>query len=404
MNISSKKFARCGIASVLSVVPLVLTPPALAEDPTPLRYGAGVTFQRDSNLFRVDSEVSGGVQSDNITNGYAYLGFDTTLSRQRLYGNFNFGKTQFSRFSQLDYDKQDIKAGWDGDFPGQVRTGLVWTRTAQLANFADLTIPRRNVITRDAVRLDLDVPVMANWHIVAAGTVNQARNSNTLDRGNDLDGRSVEGGLRYVTPYGNRLDFVGQQTNVDYTERTPNPFSDSAYRERMASLRALWAVTGASRLEGYVGYLERRNENYANRDFSGPSFRVAWTWEPAGSTVVAITAYRTMGAAGDNEFDAAVTKALRIAPVWEVTGKLSLNALLEAGQRRYIGSIFEGLPIEIEAPGRQDDFQSWGVGLRYAALRWLLVDIGYRGERRDSNRYLRDYDDHTGTVTVQIGF
>ncbi|WP_374511675.1 XrtB/PEP-CTERM-associated polysaccharide biosynthesis outer membrane protein EpsL [Niveibacterium sp.] len=404
MNLSSKKFARYGLVSFLSAMPLVLTLTAQAEDPTPLRYGAGMTFQRDSNLFRLDSETPGGVQSDNITNGYAYLGFDTTLSRQRLYGNFNFGKTQFSRFSQLDYDKQDIKAGWDGDFPGQIRTGLTWTHTAQLANFADLTVPRRNLITRDAVRLDLDVPVIANWHIVAAGAANQARNSNTLDRGSDLDGRTVEGGIRYVTPYGNRLDVVGQQTNVGYIERTATPFSDSAYRERSASLRAMWAVSGASRLEGNVGYLERRNENFSNRDFSGPNFRVAWTWEPAGSTVVAVTAYRTMGSAGDNEFDAAATKALRIAPTWDVTGKLSLNAQVEAGQRRYIGSIFEGLPIEIETPGREDDFQSWGLGLRYAALRWLLIDIGYRGERRDSNRYLRDYDDHTGTVTVQIGF
>jgi len=210
--------------------------------------------------------------------------------------------------------------------------------------------------------------------------------------------------VRYVTAYGNRLDFVGQQTNVEYPERTPTPYSDSAYRERTASVRTLWAVTGASRLEGNVGYIERRNEHYANRDFSGPNFRLAWNWEPGGATVVAVTAYRTIGAAGDNEYDAAVTKALRVAPVWEITGKLSLNAQVEAGQRRYIGSIFEGLPIEIDAPGREDDFQSWGVGLRYAALRWLLVDLGYRGERRDSNRYLRDYDDHTGTVTVQIGF
>lgn len=377
----------------MSVVPLVLTPPALAEDPTPLRYGAGVTFQRDSNLFRVDSEASGGVQSDNITNGYAYLGFDTTLSRQRLYGNFNFGKTQFSRFSQLDYDKQDIKAGWDGDFPGQVRTGLAWTRTAQLANFADLVIPRKNVITRDAVRLDLDVPVVSNWHIVAAGVANRARNSSTFDVGNDLDGRSIEGGMRYVTNYGNRLDLVFQQTNVEYINRQAQSDADSAYEEHSASLRTVWAISGSSRIEGYGGYLERRNEHFNNRDFSGPSFRFGWTWEPTGATVIVLTAYRTMGAAGDNEYEAAVTKAVRVAPAWSVTGKLAMDASVEAGQRRYIGDT-----------ERLDDFQSAGLGVRYEALRWLSVALSYRGERRDSNVVKRDYVDHAGTATVQIGF
>ncbi|GAA5182497.1 hypothetical protein GCM10025771_31920 [Niveibacterium umoris] len=400
MTISSKNSACLSLVNVILFSALAVPQCAKAEDPTPLRYGAGVTYQRDSNLFRLDGEATGEVQSDNITSGYAYLGFDTTLSRQRLYGNFNIGRAHFSRFSQLDYDKQDIKTGWSGDFPGQIQTGLVWTRTSQLANFADLNLPRRNVITRDAVRLDLDVPVIASWHIVAAGTVNQSRNSNTLDRGNDLDGHSAEGGVRYVTNYGNRLDLVLQQTNVDYPNRIPQDYGDSAYHERSAYLRALWSASGSSRLEGQFGYLQRRNEHYSNQDFSGPNFKLGWTWEPSGSTVVAVTAYRTMGAAGDNEYEAAATKALRISPVWAITGKLSLAGQIEAGQRSYIGAVHDVSLV----PEREDNFQSLGVSLHYDLARWLGLDLGYRGERRDSNWPQRDYIDHTGTVTVQIGF
>ncbi|MCX9156651.1 outer membrane beta-barrel protein [Niveibacterium sp. 24ML] len=400
MNSSSKNSAGMPLTRIFTVAAAVamLSSPIRAEEATPLRYGAGVTFERDTNLFLRDEDSPGGVQSDNITTGYAYLGFDTTLSRQRLYGNFNVGAAKFNRFSEFDYDKQDINVGWEGNFPHEIRTVLSWTRSAQLANFADFLVVRRNVITRDVLRFDLDVPVVANWHLIGGLGANQSRNSDQEDQVNDLDGRSYEAGVRYVTNYGNRIDLVAQNTSTDYTERSARPWLISGYDERLYSLRLQWAVSGTSRLEGYVGYIDRTNENFERNDFSAPNFRAAWDWDPGSSLAFKLSVYRTTGAAGDNEFLTATTTALRFAPVWRATGKITLKAYVEAGSRDYLGA------ANASVEDRVDDFGSWSLGASYSPFRWLMLDLSYRGQSRDSNRMWLDYINHTGIATVQVGF
>ena len=397
MTTLSKKFARPS-APISCIAVLFLTAVSAtsnAEDASPLRYGAGVIFERDTNLFLRDDEAPGGVQSDNITNAYAYLGFDTTLSRQRLFGNFNFGTVKFNRFSEFDYDKQDINVGWEGNFPHEIHTSLTWTHSAQIASFADFLVVRPNVITRNAVRFDTDFPVVANWHLIGGVGASQSRNSGTEDQLNDLDGRSYEAGVRYVTNYGNRLDLVAQNTSIEYPERTASPTLSSAYDDRQISLRAQWAVSGTSQLEGFVGYIERTNKDNKAQDFSSPNFRAAWNWDPGSSTTFKLSAYRTTGAAGDNEFLTATTSAVRLAPIWRATGKLTANAYVEAGKRDYLGSRIDD--------DRADDFASWSVGLSYSPLRWLMLELTYRGQSRDSSRPNLDYVNHVGIATVQIG-
>lgn len=402
MKKSSKKHPV--LPSVWFATALLLPTCALAEAQDPIRLGAGVSWLTDSNLFRTDSASLGGVTSDRATSAFAILNAETTLSRQRLYANFNIGSVKFSKSSYLDYDTQEFSAGWSGEFPHRVRTGLDWKRTQTLASFADLGAVRRNVIRRDSLNGHFDLPLVMNWHLIGAGGGSQSRNSNEIDAGSDVDGNSAEGGLRYVTSYGNQLDAVLRTTHARYPSRTLSALLDTEYREQLADLRVLWAATGASRLEGHVGYLRRRNQSLDYRNFSGASFRLAHTWQPSGSLGLVTTFYRDMGAAGDNEFDAAVAKGVRVEPGWDLSSKIHVGAALEWAQRDYLGDVLEALLGGAAGEARQDRTRSASLSVAYSPTRWASLSASWRGEKRDSNRALRNYLDHSGTMNVQLLF
>ncbi len=379
--------------------------PACAEEGDAFHFGGGLTYLSDSNIFRTDPDAPGGQRSDNLTNFYGIIGFDKTIGRQELYGNFIFGKTKFSRFSELDYDNQDLKAGWNGNFPAGIHSKLEWARDQHLSNFADLVVPRRNVITADKLSLDLDVPVVNNWHAVGGADLVKTKNSNELDRSNNREGEGLEAGVRYVTPYGNKLDLVYRTSKSQFPDRSVASVTDTGYRDQAGDLRVAWQITGNNRIEGHAGYITRKNDTLTYRDFSGPSFHLSDTWDVTAATTIVSTIYRQIGAAGDNEFDYAVTKGVHIEPVWSVTEKIKLNGRIEWSDRRYLGNLFSeisGLPVS--DPDRNDKTWTGKIGVAYFPTRWLQLSADYSAQQRDSNRPLRSYTDQTGTVTLQLWF
>jgi exopolysaccharide biosynthesis operon protein EpsL len=376
----------------------------MAEEGDAFHYGAGLTYAWDSNLFRQDSASPGGAPSDNLANYYGIVGFDKYIGRQELYGDFTIGRTKFSRFSELDYDNQDITTGWKGYFPHEIRTKFEWLRSQRLANFADLLVVRRNVITSDTLNLDLDVPVYANWHAVGGADLVRIRNSHELDQSNNLDGNGFEGGVRYVTPYGNRLDLVYRETESRFPDRAFTSITDTAYREHNADLRIYWQFSGSNSLEGRAGYLSRDHETLSYRNFSGPSFQLADTWQITASTMLVARIYRKMGDAGDNAFNYAVTKGVRFEPTWNTTAKISVHGALEWSDRRYLGNVYDDITGLSASPDRDDKTFLGSLGVTYTPVRWMQLSADYRGERRNSNQALLDYEDHLGSLTVQLMF
>ncbi|WP_341677859.1 outer membrane beta-barrel protein [Niveibacterium sp. SC-1] len=401
---SSSRLLRALLAG--SGCGLLLQSPALrADEGDAFRYGGGATVQYESNVFRRSDDSPAGAPSDTSFRGYGLLGFDKTWSRQRFYGDFIFGRVHYAEFSELDYNRQDFNAGWKGNFPGNINTGLDWKQTQSLANLSDLLVKRRNVITRDNIDGTLDIPLVANWHLLGGAGYQQSRNSNDIDKVNDLNGVYGEGGARYLTNYGNQFDLVYRELHSEYVRRDTSARVDTRYVERSADLRVRWAPTGNNSLEGFVGFVRREHETLDYRNFAGPSFRLSDTWTLGGSTTLVTTIYRTMGAAGDSEFDYAVTKGLRIAPTYQISAKMSLTGAFEWQDRRYFGSYSsEVLNLPNVASGRTYDDKTLELGLNYQALRWLRTRLSYIGQRRDAQTALSEFSSHTVLLDAQLSF
>lgn len=225
---------KCPLIALVGL--FVLYSHAFAGDGDPFSLGAGANWLTDSNIYRSDS-ASGSVQSDRASSLFALVQAETRISRQRIYAKLNAGQVRFSKLDYLDYDTQDFSGGWDGEFPRQIKAGLDWGRTQSLASFADINVPRRNVIRRDSLNAHADLPLVRNWHLVAAGGNNRTHNSNALDAAGDVDSSSVEGGLRYQTPYGNQIDAILRATDARYPNQSLSALVDTGYREQLADLR-----------------------------------------------------------------------------------------------------------------------------------------------------------------------
>lgn len=379
---------------------------AIADEETEgFHFGGGVNVVNDSNVFRTAPTDPAGVTSAFINTVYGLASFDRTYGQQRLFANVNFGRVFYSNgLSDYDYTSQTVDAGYRLGSWERFNAGLEWVRSAAQVNLADTVFKVPDVVTRDSLTADVDQPVIGDWHLVASATGSWERYSDSASKISDLDRFGGQGGVRYVASYGNRIDLIVGQTHGRYPNGATTAFQDAAYRDRLADLSVSWRFSGSGRLDGHAGYLQRRNETLTFRDFSGLSSDLAWVWAPTGKTTLTLSASRVMGAAGDVEFLTAVTKTLRLAPAWQATEKIKLEAALYRSVRDYFG---QALPLLVPGgtlppPEHVDTILGGSITATWVMERWLTLSADLRTDHRDSNLATWVYSDRTAGISARL--
>jgi hypothetical protein len=383
---------------------LVATDACAADDTEGFHFGGGVNVANDTNVFRTAPTDPAGVTSAWVTTLYGLAGFDRTYGQQHVFANVNFGRVLYSGgLSPYDYDSQTGDAGYRLGSWERFNVGIEWVRSVAQVNFGDTVFKVPDVVTRDSLTLDVDQPVIGDWHLIANGSASWERYSDAGSSISNLDRFGGQVGVRYVPIYGNRIDLIFGQTHGSYPNGATTAFQDAAYRDRLADLSVSWRFSGSGRLDGHAGYLQRRNETLTFRDFSGLSSDLAWVWAPTGKTTLTLSASRVMGAAGDVEFLTAVTKTLRLAPAWQATEKIKLEAAFFRSVRDYFG---QGLPltagVPVPAAEHIDTILGGSVTATWVMERWLTLTADLRTERRDSNLSNWAYSDRIGALSIRI--
>jgi len=149
--------------------------------------------------------------------------------------------------------------------------------------------------------------------------------------------------------------------------------------------------------------MRRRNDALTFRDFSGLSTDLTWVWAVTGKLTLTLSGSRVMGAAGDVEFLTAVTKTLRLAPAWQATEKIKLEAALYRSVRDYFGQglqLASGGPVPVAA--HIDTILGGSLTATWAMERWLTLSADLRSERRDSNLANWAYSDRVAGISVRL--
>jgi len=397
------KKAAIALLAALGTV-LVAANARAAEDTEGFHFGGGVNVANDSNVFRTPPTGPGAVTSVFLTTLYGLASFDRTYGQQHLFANVNFGRVFYSGgLSSYDYDNQTADAGYRLGSWQRFNVGVEWVRTAAQVNFGDTLFKVPDVVTRDALVVDVDEPVIGDWHLV--GNVNGSieRYSDPLSKVSNLDRFGGQAGVRYVPVYGNRIDLSFGQIHGRYPNGATTAFSDAAYQERLADLSVSWHFSGSSRLDGHAGYLQRRNETLRFRDFSGLNSDLTWVWAPTGKLTLTLSGSRVTGAAGDVEFLTAVSKTLRLAPSWQATEKIKLETALYRSVRDYFG---QGLQLAsggfLPATTHIDTILGGSLTATWVMERWITFSADLRAEHRDSSLANWAYSDRIGGISVRV--
>jgi hypothetical protein len=214
---------------------------------------------------------------------------------------------------------------------------------------------------------------------------------------------SAEAGLRYVPGTGKEFGLRMRHAEGSYPNRqaVAGNLIDNGYAEDGIDLDAAWQFSGASNFQGAIGQTRRSHNDVPGRDFSGTTGRLNWNWQPTGQTSLGFGARREVGAQDDLVATYTVTDAITVSAGWQPTAKLSFSATGELRQRDQQG---DPAFVVSGAPSRRDDDRILSLGVGYAALRDLRLNLSLREERRESNLTTGSYRTRQLALAAMFAF
>lgn len=347
------------------------------------------TLTYDDNLFRLPAgqnpSTGGGSTSraDIVSHTGVRLTADKPVGRQVLHAAIGMTKVRYDRHRQLDGELSSHAASWDWAM-GQRWSGIFSYSSAQtIPGFSDYRVPVRDIVTTDVIAARAIYGFHPDWRLILGAASIRATHSASLNAIGDSRVDSAETGLRYVPGTGKEFGLRVRSAEGSYPNRQQvgANFIDNGYREDGLDFDIVWRATGASQLQGAIGQTRRSHNDVPGRDFSGTTGRLNWSWQPTGQTSLGFGARREVGAQDDLIATYTVTDAITVSAGWQPTAKLSFSATGELRQRDQQG---DPASVVSGAPSRRDDDRILSLGVDYAALRDLRLNLSLREERRES--------------------
>ncbi len=371
---------------------------------------AGDSVIYDSNLFRlpsgVDAQAALGASSRSDTINVAYVGLriDKDYAQQRFQLDLTQTAFRHANFSFLNYQAFEYRGEWNWHVTPRWSGTLSAERRVGTASFADTQIPQRtqrNLRTGDNLRLSLDGSLFGGWHVLLGVFQYQTKYDQGFLPQNSSRTRGAEGGIKYESASGSALSLLHRSIQGDYLNRVPDAvsFSDNAFRQNELELKLDRELSGKSRIQGRLTWIDVRHAHFAERDFSGLAGEWAYIWAPSGKLRIETVAKRDLSAWWQTYSSYRVDDSLSITPIWQIGAKTSLRARVER-----IRSDFRGPLPSNAGPARGDTLHSAQIGVEWLPLRSLTLDASLQRLRRSSNFSGVDFDTSIAGVNARIKF
>jgi hypothetical protein len=368
---------------------------AASASERPWYVGLNQDFTHVSNVL---GATRGNEVSDTISTTTLLGGINTRLGRQRLFADAQLNTSKHREVDERDTDGYSLGLGVDWAtierLSGTVRIGAQQRQTefggsgvaqVSLSNVektqefdATLRLGGEALLTYEAGigwrKVDFSAPEFALGEYTQ-----QSGRMGLVYRPSGL--LTLRGGL--------------QGTRTDYD------VADARANDKGVYLGATWVPTGISTVTANLSY-GRERATAVSEGFRGVTGSLAWAWRPTGRLATNVSLSRAKGREAGflrtsdsptpdpatpttptapttisaNNFSQ-VTNRLVLSAGYELTGKISLSASIDASQRNY-GSV--------ATTGGKDRETGASLGARWAALRTVTVgcDIGYSDRNNTS--------------------
>ena len=367
------------------------------------------TVTRDDNVFRladnVDPLLAIGAPSakDTYHATSAGFAFDVPVSAQRFEGEVALNRYHFNRFDELDFNGYGARAIWRWRLGQRFNGDFGHDRSESLASLSNVQSGTRstiaNVIKTERTYVTATYEPASRWQL--RGDVREAtqRNDAIQYRPNDLDARSTELTLAYVTEQLTRIGVIAQ--HVDGRLPNPEPLGsvllNNSYGQQSVAAFVEWRPSPHSQLKARAGPTRRDYDVISQRNFDGTTYVATMDWNP--TDTLTLTAIRQRDISPNEEINVGLvlSDGVGFHTLWTVREKAALALELERADRTYLGDAASFLGT---AAPYAERVRSVGARLSLHPRKPLTVDLGVRHERRSSLTTLGNY----GASIASVGF
>ena len=403
--VSSRNLKWCG-GLLLGVL---VVPGALALDGDQVLIGASFARMHDNNLFRLSDDANTAAvlgrddRGDDVSRTGVSLAIDKQLSLQRLRVNAAAQDVAYGTYSTLDHRATQVGAQWLWAVQDWATGKVASSRDRTLTGFADFRpgSALKNLETRMEHRFDADIRLGVDWHLDAGAVRRTVDNSSSARQTSDYEISERLLGVRHVSAAGREVGVRYRWTSGEYPNRLLAPTLDNRFRQDNVDLTVRLPVSGASRVSGTVGRVERRYDDVPARNYAGSNGRIAWDWMPGGKSSMTLAARRELVTQEDFNASFLDIRGLTWTPVWMLTEHLTLQGSVEKSRRSH-----EGDPgfFPLGLPTRVDRIRSSVVSLAYEPRRWFSFSAAVQEDRRTSNYAGLQYRARMVTLSGSVQF
>jgi exopolysaccharide biosynthesis operon protein EpsL len=379
-----------------------------AFDPTDVvQIQASYSLAHDNNLYRLPESdpTLFGINPDNKADRTRIVGvglrFDKLISRQRLIAEANLNETTYERNTNLDFFGGTGRISWLWQIGNHWSGDASYRKSRTLGGFADFRQATQDLIDNDTFSLSGGYQLHPRWRIAGELIDQESKHSATVRNSLDFTAKTAGVTLTYKTPANNSISLQGRRTEGKYPNRQIVGFTlfDNSHTETRVNVLGVWAVSGAMRLDGQIGHVDRKHELLSNRDFSGPTWRAGATWEATGKLRVVASASKDIRTFEDIATSYIAVTDIVVSPTYALTPKVLLQ-----GDFSYQTRDFRGDPgfLLFSAPSREDKLRIARMSVTYSPIRNVDLSLAYEnGDRRSTNAINGfDYQSWFGTVRL----
>lgn len=379
----------------------------MADPEDALNFAIGTAVSYEDNLFRLsdsaDTDLLPGKphRSDLLYSATAGIKIDKPYAQQRFKLDLMANENKFQNNSFLDYTGFDYSAAWIWHLTPNISGTLLAKQEQTLVNFADFRdFTEKNIQTSQVRLFSIDGLIGGGWHLLGGAMQVRARNSQTFTAVGDYVQDSVEFGGKYVSPSENWISLVQRESKGEYGGRPFDALAqlDSGFDESETEAKMSWRLTGKSLINAKLGYLDRKHDNFSQRDYDGVIGKLEYEWNPTGklqfNTSVARNIYNFQEAFNSYY----VANTFSIGPTWDVSAKTAIHLRYDYSERDYHGAVMPTPEL------RHDTVQSFQLGAEWKATRTVLVGASIQRDTRSSNFNNLDYQANSAGISAQLLF
>jgi exopolysaccharide biosynthesis operon protein EpsL len=382
---------------------------AWAEGADDLKLSASVGQIRDSNLFRLPSNVnllpllgrSSAAETINLTS--VGLNYQRSYSLQKVEFDVRVNDYRYQNFSYLSFLATNYSAAWDWRYTPHLYGRLRTSRDQSLNSFVDFSgFNQRNVRQESSTGFDATYELDARWRLKGGLSRNALANSQLITGTPDYDQSTFDAGVQYVLPSGSWARYRFASTDGTYTSNRSIPsagFYDTQYSQTDNELRANWAISAKTTAEFMLGQRSRSYRHYPQRDFSGATGSATLRWTYSGKSALVAGWTRSLEAYETNDFNYSQTDRFSIGPIWQISPKSTVQLQLAHAVRD-----FKGTPFGVVSAQRRDTTNDASLSVNWEPYRFVLLSASLQSARRSSTAAGLDYNSNTINLNAQFTY